>query len=97
MELIHGQTLLDYCDQHRLSSRQRLEVMAKICDAVQHAHQRGLIHRNLKPCVLSLMRNRCHVAAPLPGRLIASGGHVGRKSLQYGYRRTALTNAQTLT
>jgi eukaryotic-like serine/threonine-protein kinase len=40
MELIHGQTLLDYCDQHRLSSRQRLEVMAKICDAVQHAHQR---------------------------------------------------------
>ena len=48
-ELIRGQTLLDYCDPAQLGSRQWLEVMAKICDAVQHAHQRGLIHRDLKP------------------------------------------------
>jgi Tfp pilus assembly protein PilF len=49
MELVHGQSLLAYCDTHRLNLRQRLELMANICDAVQHAHQRALIHRDLKP------------------------------------------------
>ncbi|HEY3380121.1 MAG TPA: serine/threonine-protein kinase [Vicinamibacterales bacterium] len=49
MELVNGQSLLDYCHTHRLDVRQRLELMAKICDAVLHAHQRALIHRDLKP------------------------------------------------
>jgi serine/threonine protein kinase/Tfp pilus assembly protein PilF len=49
MELVHGQSLVLYCDTHRLNLRQRLELMAKVCDAVQHAHQRALIHRDLKP------------------------------------------------
>jgi len=49
MELVRGRTLLAYCDEHKLTLRQRLELFVKICDAVQHAHQRGLIHRDLKP------------------------------------------------
>ncbi len=49
MELVHGQSLLEYCHAHRLDLRQRLELMVKVCGAVQHAHQRGLIHRDLKP------------------------------------------------
>jgi len=46
MEFIRGETLRDYAEKHSLNTRQRLEVVSKICDAVHHAHQRGLIHRD---------------------------------------------------
>jgi len=49
MELVDGQPLIDYADAHHLDIAQRLELMLKVCDAVQHAHQRGVIHRDLKP------------------------------------------------
>ncbi len=49
MEFIRGQPLVAYADKHNLNTRQRLELMVKVCEAVHHAHQRGLIHRDLKP------------------------------------------------
>jgi serine/threonine protein kinase/Tfp pilus assembly protein PilF len=49
MELIRGRPLHEYTAAHRLSTRERLDLMARVCDAVQHAHQRGVIHRDLKP------------------------------------------------
>ena len=49
MELVRGRPLAEYAEAGRLDVRQRLELLAKVCDAVQHAHQKGVIHRDLKP------------------------------------------------
>lgn len=49
MEYVAGIPLNRYCDQHRLSIDVRLQLFLQICDAVQHAHQKGVIHRDLKP------------------------------------------------
>jgi serine/threonine protein kinase/tetratricopeptide (TPR) repeat protein len=49
MELVRGIKITDYCDQHQLSTRERLELFIKVCQAVQHAHQKGVIHRDIKP------------------------------------------------
>ena len=49
MELIEGHPLLAYAGERSLATRERLELMAKVCDAVNHAHQRGILHRDLKP------------------------------------------------
>ena len=49
MEYIKGVPLTDYCDQARLSIRERMELFLPICRAIQHAHTKGVVHRDLKP------------------------------------------------
>ena len=49
MELVRGEPLNSYCDSRNLSIRERLELFIPVCLAVQHAHQKAILHRDLKP------------------------------------------------
>jgi serine/threonine protein kinase/Flp pilus assembly protein TadD len=49
MELVRGVPITQFCDQNQLPVRERLELFVHVCQAVQHAHQKGVIHRDLKP------------------------------------------------
>ena len=49
MELVHGPPITTYCDDRRLGVADRLKLFVDVCRAVQHAHQKGVIHRDLKP------------------------------------------------
>jgi serine/threonine protein kinase len=62
MELVKGVPITDFCDEYHLTPRQRLELFVPVCQAVQHAHQKGVIHRDLKPSNVLVSR---HDTAPV--------------------------------
>jgi serine/threonine protein kinase/tetratricopeptide (TPR) repeat protein len=55
MEYVAGVPITEYCDGHKLSTRERLELFMQVCEAVQHAHRKAIIHRDLKPSNILVM------------------------------------------
>ena len=49
MEYVKGVPITEHCDRHKLTIEERLELFLRVCEAVQHAHQKGIIHRDIKP------------------------------------------------
>ena len=63
MEMVKGVPITDYCDRNRLTIPERLELFNQVCQAIQHAHQKGIIHRDIKP---SNVLVTLHDGTPVP-------------------------------
>jgi WD40 repeat protein/serine/threonine protein kinase len=63
MELVRGTPITTYCEQERLSIQDRLDLFIKVCNAIQHAHQKGIIHRDVKPSNILVT---LHDGVPVP-------------------------------
>ncbi len=63
MEYVAGIPITEYCDRHQLTVRDRLELFIKVCQGIQHAHQKGIIHRDVKPTNILVSE---HDGEPVP-------------------------------
>ncbi len=88
MEYIDGPPVHMFVHEQRLSTREILELVARICDAVQHAHQRAIIHRDLKPANVLVIEHGTTVAT---GSSIVSDGIGQPKVVDFGIARATDT------
>ena len=63
MELVRGIKITEYCDQNNLTTKERLDLFIKVCQAIQHAHQKGIIHSDIKPSNILVT---LHDGVPVP-------------------------------
>ena len=63
MELVRGVKINEYCDQNQLPTLDRLKLFILVCQAIQHAHQKGIIHRDIKPSNILVT---LHDSVPVP-------------------------------
>jgi serine/threonine protein kinase/Flp pilus assembly protein TadD len=59
MDLVRGLPITEFCDQNQFTPRKRLELFISVCQAVQHAHQKGIIHRDIKPSNVLVTLHDC--------------------------------------
>ena len=65
MELIRGVRITEYCDQHSLTTGERLKLFIQVCHTAQHAHQKGIIHRDIKPSNILVTQSEEGAAVPV--------------------------------
>jgi WD40 repeat protein/serine/threonine protein kinase/tetratricopeptide (TPR) repeat protein len=87
MELVKGVPITDYCDAGKLTPKERLELFVPVCQAIQHAHQKGVIHRDIKPSnvLVALYDDRPVVKVIDFGVAKATGAALTERTIDTGF------------